>query len=188
MARPKAFDRDTALDAATGVFRENGFDAASTEALTGAMRIGRQSLYDTFGDKWQLYLAALARDTGGDLAAHLAALGTGPRAVDGLEIFLARVRAAAAEPRLGLGAALAYGRGRPEVNAILDAAERTLLAALAARLRDAQAEGDVAGAVDAREAAAFLSAAVSGIRLAGRRGAGALQLQALAELSLRALH
>ena len=49
--------------------------------LTRAMQIGRQSLYDTFGDKWRLYLEALARDVAADGAAHRAALSTGPRAL-----------------------------------------------------------------------------------------------------------
>ena len=55
MARPREFDADAALDGAIGVFREHGFEGASAEMLVNAMGIGRQSLYDTFGDKWQLY-------------------------------------------------------------------------------------------------------------------------------------
>jgi TetR/AcrR family transcriptional regulator, transcriptional repressor for nem operon len=187
MARPREFDRDAALEAAAGVFRARGYDGASMTELTRAMQIGKQSLYDTFGDKWRLYLEVLAREVDSDGAAHRAALSTGPRALDGLEIFLARVRATAAQPSLGLGATLAFGRAQPEVAAILGGAERALQAALAARVRAAQAEGDVAAALDPREAAAFLSASIAGIRAAGRAGAGAVQLQALAELTLRAL-
>jgi AcrR family transcriptional regulator len=187
MARPKEFDREAALDAAIGVFREQGFAGTSTGDLTQAMQIGRQSLYDTFGDKWQLYQAALARYGARETEEHRAALSTGPRAVDGLEIFLARIRAKAGEGCLSLGAASEFGRRKPELTAILTAAERPLLTALAARVREAQEEGDVAGGLDAREAAAFLVASISGIRVAARSGAGAAQLQALAELALRAL-
>ena len=45
-----------------GVFRARGHDGASMTELTRAMQIGKQSLYDTFGDKWRLYLEALARE------------------------------------------------------------------------------------------------------------------------------
>ena len=187
MARPKEFDADAALDAATRVFREQGFAGSSAAELTRAMGIGRQSLYDTFGDKAQVYRAALARYTALETEAHLAPLSTGPRAIDGLEILLARVRAKAGEPCLAVGAVCEFGRTRPELRAIQASGERALAAALAARLREAQEEGDVAAGLDVGEAAAFLAAAIPGIRIAARGGAGAAQLQAMAELAFRAL-
>jgi AcrR family transcriptional regulator len=187
MARPKAFDETAALDAAIGVFREEGFAGSSAADLTRAMGIGRQSLYDTFGDKAQLYRAALARYTAQETEAHLAALSTGPRAIDGLEILLARVRAKAGEACLAVGAVCEFGCTQPELTAMRAAGERALAAALVARLREAQGEGDVAADLDVREGAAFVLASLSGLRLAARGGAGAVQLQALAELALRAL-
>lgn len=187
MARPREFDRDLALDGAIAVFREQGFEGASTGDLTRAMQIGRQSLYDTFGDKWQLYLEALKRYTAQETEAHLAALRTGPGAIDGLEIFLARVRAKAGEPCLSVGAICEFGRRKPEVMAIQQGANRMLRTALAARVREAKAEGDAGETVDPGEAADFLLALVNAIRLAARGTAGAVQLQSLAELALRAL-
>jgi len=59
MPRPKSFDPDTVLTKAMGVFWEKGYDAASISDLTAAMGINRFSLYDTFGDKHELYLKAL---------------------------------------------------------------------------------------------------------------------------------
>ena len=61
MARRREFDVEVALDGAISIFREHGFEGASAEMLVGAMGIGRQSLYDTFGDKHALYLQALDR-------------------------------------------------------------------------------------------------------------------------------
>jgi TetR/AcrR family transcriptional repressor of nem operon len=61
VARPKAFDRDQALLAAMQVFWVKGYEATSLEDLLAAMAIGRQSLYDTFGDKRALFMEALAR-------------------------------------------------------------------------------------------------------------------------------
>ena len=61
MARSKEFDRDAALQAAILTFAARGFEGTSTDDLLLAMGIGRRSMYDTFGDKRQLYLAALRR-------------------------------------------------------------------------------------------------------------------------------
>lgn len=61
MPRPKEFDRDQVLDLATDVFWKRGYEATSIGDLVEALGIGRQSLYDTFGDKHALYLASLDR-------------------------------------------------------------------------------------------------------------------------------
>src|SRR6202521_6037369 len=61
MARTKEFDRDEALQKAIGVFCDKGYAAAPTDELMRAMKISRQSMYDTFGHKRQLYLEAFRR-------------------------------------------------------------------------------------------------------------------------------
>ena len=59
MARPKEFQRDEALGKAVEVFWLHGFKATSMSDLQRATGIGRQSLYDTFGDKEQIFAQAL---------------------------------------------------------------------------------------------------------------------------------
>ena len=59
MARPKEFDQDKALRKAIGLFSKQGFAATSTDELMRVMDVGRQSMYDTFGDKRELFLKAL---------------------------------------------------------------------------------------------------------------------------------
>ncbi len=57
----KQFDRDEVLDRAMEVFWQQGYEGAGMTALLEEMGIGRQSLYDTFGDKRNLFLEALSR-------------------------------------------------------------------------------------------------------------------------------
>jgi AcrR family transcriptional regulator len=59
MARPKEFDQDQALRKAVRLFCQQGFAATSTDELMRVMDVGRQSMYDTFGDKRELFLKAL---------------------------------------------------------------------------------------------------------------------------------
>src|SRR6202166_2628716 len=90
MARPREFDAEQALDAAISVFREHGYEGSSAQLLVDAMGIGRQSLYATFGDKWQLYRSAVRRYGMGECAAHFVALRSGVRALDGIDAMLRR--------------------------------------------------------------------------------------------------
>lgn len=61
MARTKEFDEAEVLDQAVELFRARGFQATSFSDLTSELRISRQSLYDTYGDKQTLFHAALTR-------------------------------------------------------------------------------------------------------------------------------
>ncbi|MEM8832090.1 MAG: TetR/AcrR family transcriptional regulator [Cyanobacteria bacterium P01_G01_bin.19] len=53
----KQFDRAEVLAKAMEVFWRKGYEATSIQDLLDAMGIGRGSLYSTFGDKEQLFLA-----------------------------------------------------------------------------------------------------------------------------------
>jgi len=59
--RPRGFDPEAALKAASERFRAFGYAATSLDDLAAATGLARPSLYAAFGDKKALYLAALAR-------------------------------------------------------------------------------------------------------------------------------
>ncbi len=61
MARHKEFDQDKIIDKAMDLFRLKGYEATSIQDLVDHLGIGRGSIYDTFGNKHQLYLLALDR-------------------------------------------------------------------------------------------------------------------------------
>ena len=72
MARTREFDEEQALDAAMRLFWEKGFEGTSLSDLTAGMGIQRPSLYAAFGDKKELFEAALRKYTG-DHAAYVRA-------------------------------------------------------------------------------------------------------------------
>lgn len=59
--RPRSFDADVALKAASERFRTHGFAGTSLDELADATGLARPSLYAAFGDKRALYVAALTR-------------------------------------------------------------------------------------------------------------------------------
>ena len=61
MSRPKEFNPDDAVEKAMQVFWHKGYEATSMEDLLTAMDLNRGSLYDTFGDKRQLFLKVIDR-------------------------------------------------------------------------------------------------------------------------------
>ncbi len=59
MARKKEFNQKIVIARAMQVFWNKGYKMTSIQDLVNAMGIGRGSIYDSFGDKHNLYLLAL---------------------------------------------------------------------------------------------------------------------------------
>lgn len=59
MARPKSYDETTALEAAAQLFWSQGYDGTSMSDLEAGMEMGRQSIYNAFGDKHELFVKSL---------------------------------------------------------------------------------------------------------------------------------
>lgn len=59
MARAKEFDEQVVLTKAMKLFWEQGYEKTSMQELVDRMGIHRRSIYDTFGDKHQLFLKSL---------------------------------------------------------------------------------------------------------------------------------
>lgn len=98
--RPRVFDEEQALDAALAVFWRNGYQAASLAELTQAMGISKPSLYSAFGNKEQLYLAALERYREQQLSKHADALAAEPDLKNALRDFLRSVATMLTAPEL----------------------------------------------------------------------------------------
>jgi TetR/AcrR family transcriptional repressor of nem operon len=57
--RPKSYQREVMLQKAMEYFWEHGYDGSSLSDLIEAMEIGRQSLYNEFGGKRELFVESL---------------------------------------------------------------------------------------------------------------------------------
>jgi TetR/AcrR family transcriptional repressor of nem operon len=59
VARPKEFKKEEALEEAMKVFWAKGYDSTSVSDLISAMGISRSSMYETFGDKQNLFIETI---------------------------------------------------------------------------------------------------------------------------------
>jgi TetR/AcrR family transcriptional regulator, transcriptional repressor for nem operon len=191
VARPKAFDREQALLAAMQVFWVKGYEATSLEDLLAAMKIGRQSLYDTFGDKRALFLEALRAYRADSITATLKRLRTGPTALAAIERVLVEL---AEEPpkRRALGcmavnAICELGKDDEGVRVATETSAVVLERSLIDIVEDGMAKGEIRRGIDARAAARFLAATLAGMKVQQKGGASPEALRDVAAFAVQSL-
>ncbi len=191
MARPREFDRDAALTAAICVFWSKGFAATSTEDLVQAMNIGRQSIYNAFGDKRQLYLEALETYQRNATSCHTQRLNTPASPLDGLKDLLIGLIPEDDKQRfrgcMGVGSIGEFGTTDPELVEMREKMIAVLHAKVVERIKEGQELGEIAPDLDPLKAASFIEITMSGLQLAARGGAGADELHALAAFAVERL-
>jgi TetR/AcrR family transcriptional repressor of nem operon len=146
MARAKEFDREVVLERAMDFFWSQGYEAASMRDLLDAMQIGRQSLYDTFGDKHSLFLASLAHyyEMGvGSVVAQLSAPEGGLAAIE--DYFDGMARRMTTKPYrscLLINSAIELAPHDPEVATIVNRFVKKLRKGFAKALEVAESKGE----------------------------------------------
>ncbi len=186
MARPREFDRDAALEKAIGMFWSKGFAATSTDDLLKVMGIGRQSLYNAFGDKRQLYLEALRTYQRQSTSGHIARLTAPASPLDGVRDLLVGLTPEDAALRslgcMGVGSVCEFGATDPELVGMRQKVAPLLASRLVERIREGQGKGEIDESLDPEAAAALVQMTMTGLQVAARGGASAEELQALALL------
>jgi TetR/AcrR family transcriptional repressor of nem operon len=191
MARPKSFDVDTVLEQAVQVFWNHGYEATSISDLERELGVGRQSLYNTFGGKHELFVAALERYAAMSEDYRFGIDREDAGLAEIRDWFEATVRRAAPEgPRsaclivntmaeLGAGDEAARDVCQKNIESITDQFVRTL--------NNAAERGEIRRPEDVEAAADCLVAQTYGILLLGKNGASLERLQALAKQALRTI-
>jgi TetR/AcrR family transcriptional regulator, transcriptional repressor for nem operon len=191
MVRPKEFDRDAAVERAMSVFWSKGYAATSTDDLLQAMQIGRQSMYDTFGDKRRLYVEALKRYQQESVAGHIKRLRSVASPLAGIEALVVGVaspdRATREKGCMGVGAICEFGTADSELADLRVKSGGRLHKALIERLQDAQAAGELGKAVDIERAARFVETTMVGLQVAAKAGESLRALRDMAAFAISGL-
>src|SRR5258706_7032188 len=187
MARTKEFDLERALHRAISAFYQNGFAATSTDELMRAMRVGRQSMYDTFGDKRALFLKALevyvsenVRTINVELRAPGSPLAAVRRA---LVHFSERKDLSRTDGCMGINAICEFGMRDEDVTRITRRAANAQRQTLMDTLRRAQMEGELYAQAEIECLADFFESTLAGIRFAAKAGKDRPALRRVAEVA-----
>jgi AcrR family transcriptional regulator len=191
VGRPKSFDREQAVAKAMHVFWTQGFAATTTDDLRTAMGIGRQSLYDTFGDKRQLFLEAFAHynETSGAGLAEACIRPTS--AVAGIRAMLMQVVEQRPPERVKgcffVNTVAELADRDPQIGGIVKAVTESGVARFAAAVQRAKDANEIPASIDAKTAGRYLFSSLSGLRLAGKSGTPTAALRAMVDMILGAI-
>jgi AcrR family transcriptional regulator len=189
--RPRSFDRDAALEQALALFWKHGYEPASIAALTNAMGIRPASLYAAFGDKRRLFSEAVDRYQATHGAFTTAALTEEPTARGAIERMLHEIAVNYTDPGhppgcLVISGAVNHGPEAAEVEDELREIRSRARAAIAERLREGVADGELPEGTDTDALAEFIAVVVRGMSRSAQDGASAEELHAVADLAMSA--
>ena len=191
MARPREFDRDAAVQRAMSIFWRKGYAATSTDDLLRAMNIGRQSMYDTFGDKHRLYLEALERYQRERVAENIRRLRSTASPLAGIEAFVIGIIASDKSVRergcMGVGSICEFGNADTDLVTLRARSGGAQHRALIERLRHAQAANEIGANVDIERAVRFVETMMFGLQVAAKAGASLQSLRDTAAFAIASL-
>jgi AcrR family transcriptional regulator len=194
--RPRTFDRDAALTAATELFWRKGYTATSMADLCGVMGIGSPSLYAAFGSKEALYEEAIRNYTARYVPLIWGQFAEAPTAREAIEALL--MASAAVLPETGrLGGCGKPGgcmvtlssvreEGCARLGEIVAVARGECLAMIEERLAQAVAEREMPVRTNIKAVARFYLAVQQGMSIQARDGAQREDLEAVARSAMAA--
>ncbi|WP_312941421.1 GNAT family N-acetyltransferase [Oscillibacter sp.] len=190
MSRNKEFDENVALQKAIELFWKQGYEKTSMSDLVEHMGIHRKSLYDTFGDKRELYLKAIqcyGKSSAERFRAVISDAATAKQAIQ--DAFDEMIEGNKCE-RSGcffVNAANELAPRDGEADKIVNQAFLQMEQGLFDIIRKGQESGEIPCHQDARIWAEFLQNTLIGIRVLARTSASKDKLYRIKEMFLELL-
>jgi TetR/AcrR family transcriptional repressor of nem operon len=188
--RPREFDETDVLEEAMLLFWWQGYESTSLSELIEHMSISRQSLYNTFGGKQQLFHRVLEHYQQTRVAGVFQMLEAADADLHTIEEYFANVATYSTMPgevRVGclmvnttVELANQEGDAATAVRRFGTRLEKALLHAL----RGARKAGQLAEQPDPKAMAQYLMTVVQGMLVVSKAGASRKQLQSTAQLAL----
>jgi AcrR family transcriptional regulator len=191
IGRPRAFDRDAALEAAMLLFWRKGFAATSMNDLCDAMGVRSPSLYAAFGSKEALYLEAVehyVQTIGPPIWDKLAEGATARAGIENLLIaWTESLPKSRATPAGCMALLAAVGDEWPAaIVRVVKKVRLEMLGTLRSRLDNAVAKGELPASTDIDGLSRFYLSVFQGMAIQARDGATQAELRAVAAAAMAA--
>lgn len=176
MARTKEFDTEEALEKAIRLFRDKGYNACSMQDVVDGLDLSRSSIYETFGDKRHLFLAALKKyqREGVNAIRHNLDTATDIRqAVRAIfyDILPSGLDNPSQKSCFMVNTGIELAPHDPEIAAMIQANRQEFEEILAAGIQKGQDAGQISQQLDALSIARFFNTVMSGLRVSATSGA-----------------
>ena len=170
MARPQEFEASEALKSAMRVFWSKGYEAASLNDILSATGLSKSSLYATFGDKRELFLAAFEAYRRERMQRLETALNDGQPARQSIEKFFRQGVARAEAPEHAYGCmtaneAVELAPHDLDIQQLVTQDFQAVEQAFARAILRGQADGSIARDKDPRQLARFLVVSLQGLQV-----------------------
>jgi AcrR family transcriptional regulator len=191
MPRPRTFDEADVIARARRAFAETGFAGTSLDTLLEATGLARQSLYNAFGGKKELFMRAFLSDTAEAVEAVEAIRHGSDRPITRIRSQLVKVAvehgSAQAPPSLFTKAAVELSAHDPQVASTVAAAFDTMRTTYSACIAEAQTAGEIEASADPDQLGAFFCAVIEGMSTLGGSGVPRATLLDIGLTSLAAI-
>jgi AcrR family transcriptional regulator len=192
MPRPRKFEENAVIEKAARAFATGGYGGTTLEDLSRATGLGKQSIYNSFGGKRELFLRALAQSASSHverLTEQLTAGGASPleRITGHLNALAVTFSSEGPLDSLFTKATVELADRDPEIAEAAQRAYRRLEDNYAACIQQAQASTEVDKNLDSRAIATYFVAVTRGMEVLGTAGVGREVLQSIGRAALSAL-
>jgi TetR/AcrR family transcriptional repressor of nem operon len=176
MARTKDFNEEEVLEKALAIFWQKGYNGTSMQDLVDGLGISRSSMYDTYTDKYSLFVKSLEKYREKTAGAMLRTVSESPSAKAGIKKLLQSV--------VNESICDKSPRGCFIVNTCVESApqDKEIAKIIQENMQDAeevfylaikkgQESGEISGRNDARALARFIINTINGIRVTAKAAA-----------------
>ena len=187
--RPREFDEETVLDAATAEFHERGYHATALSGLLEATGLHKSSLYGAFGDKHRLFVTVLERYVERRVELGRADLESVASPLEGIKVYMRRQAREAHKGRgcLSANSAMELLPGDLDVERVVARHQRLTRDLFAGALESAKLAGEIPADRPTETLARYLFTMIEGLWELGRTSAEVEPLYDVVDATIRAV-